>query len=85
MNIAIIVSIVSTIVAFAIGYIAHNEKDKQKMKSDILHRLQREEVHQVVELKIKPVEIEVREIKADVLRIEKKVDLLIDALINRRG
>lgn len=83
MTTTILTSIIAT-VGFVLGYLAHNEKDKQKMKTEVMTRLKREEVDKLIDLKLKPVEVEMREIKKDGLRIEKKIDLIVSAIMKSK-
>lgn len=84
MDIKVIISIVAPIVSFAIGWFVWFLKDRDNMRTEIMKRLTKDDVRDEIRKEQRPLEIEVREVKDDVKRIEKKVDIILNAIIKNK-
>ncbi len=65
-----------------LAYVAYNENDKMTLKGKAERIVQREEIEKLVDLKLLVQQVEIKEIKSDLMRIESKLDKLIDKLTN---
>lgn len=63
-----------------IVYLGWNEKDKMSMKSKIYQLPEREEIVELIDLKMSGTHIETRELKENLRRIEGKLDKIIDKM-----
>ncbi len=63
-----------------LAYIGYNEHDKVSIKNDVDKTMSKEEVEQFVDLKIEPHNVQIQDIKADLDKIDSKLDKVLDKL-----
>lgn len=63
-----------------IAYVGYNEKDKRSMRKTIQETAPKSEIEKLIDLRMQVHQVEIREIKEDLARIERKLDKLLDRL-----
>lgn len=61
-------------------YIGYNEKDKSSMKTKVEKTVEKDDIEKLIDIKMMVHQVEIRDIKDDLRRIEGKLDKLIDSL-----
>ena len=62
-------------------YIGYNERDKHKMKDKTEHDMSREETEKLIDMKLEVPKVKIREIKGDLVRIEAKLDMILNRIL----
>lgn len=63
-------------------YIGYNEKDKMSMKTKVEKTSAKEDIEKLIDLKMVVHQVEIRDIKEDLRRLESKLDKVLDLLNN---
>lgn len=66
------------VIPLLLAYIGFNEKDKRMIKKTLEKTAPKNEVEKLIDLKMQIHQVEIREMKGDLARIESKLDRLID-------
>lgn len=65
-----------------VAYVAYNEYNVSKLRSNVTDRITSKDLEVLVDLKLAIHSVEIREIKGDLHRIEGKLDKILDGLLN---
>ena len=72
--------LLAIIVPVVLGYIAWNERDKKVMREKIQQKIDKDEAKELMDLKIAPVNVRSQEIKENLIKIETKINRILDKL-----
>lgn len=65
-----------------LAYIGYNERDKVHMRSRVDTMMTTEEVEKMIDLKTATQQVQIQDIKDDLIRIESKLDKVLDKLMD---